>query len=107
MEGSSNPLPIQGLPHAAISDSHGQKRAKESSGDSPPGKKKETIPKAGSVIWVGTLSGRKKYYVTGKKNKKEGDFSFNLLNEERKKVVLNLKEASWEYSIRDDSGGGK
>ena len=82
-----------GVPPAGGSDPKSQKREHTSSaGDSPPVKKKDGRgPKTGVIIWVDTLAGKKKYYVVQKKVKKAEDLNFILLNEEKKRVTLNLR----------------
>ena len=98
-----------GVPPAGGSDPKSQKREHTSSaGDSPPVKKKDGRgPKTGVIIWVDTLAGKKKYYVVQKKVKKAEDLNFILLNEEKKRVTLNLRDTSWEYDAQDNDLGGK
>ena len=42
-----------------------------------------------------------------KKVKKAEDLNFILLNEEKKRVTLNLRDTSWEYDAQDNDSGGK
>ena len=77
--------------------SSGVKRGRGSTGDSPASKKKEKFPKIGCKIVLSTATGKQVYAVEGKKNKKESDWNFTLINEKKKKMNYNLKDIQWEY----------
>ena len=77
--------------------SSGVIRGRGSTGDSPASKKKEKFPKIGCKIVLSTATGKQVYAVEGKKNKKESDWNFTLINEKKKKMNYNLKDIQWEY----------
>ena len=88
--------------------SSGVKRGLGSPGDSPVSKKKEKFPKIGFKICFSTATvGRQVYLVQSKKNRKESDWNFILINEEKKKINFNLKDIHWEYATIEEIAGVK
>ena len=91
----------------AEASSSGVKRGLGSPGDSPVSKKKEKFPKIGFKICFSTATGRQVYLVQSKKNRKESDWNFILINEEKKKINFNLKDIHWEYATIEEIAGVK
>ena len=58
-------------------------------------------PDLGSKIWMDTISGRFTYVVDSKKNNKPGDFSYNLMNEDKEVTTFDLKLVLWDYLTED------
>ena len=81
------------------------KRARGSTGDSPTSKKKGKFPQIGFKICISSATGKQIYLVHSKKNKKESDWNFNLINEEKKKMNYNLKDIHWEYATPEQIDG--
>ena len=81
---------------------------KRGRGDESPGENNSKVPKSdflpelGSKIVFETVKGKCEYTVETKKNNKEDDFSYTLINSERKKMEFDLKTVQWEYSKDSD-----
>ena len=84
------------------------KRVRE--GDGPDGRtvrgrtESDMHPEIGSKIWMQTISGKCEYVVESKKNKKQGDFLYTLVNSESRRTSFDLKNVPWNYlEDNDDS----
>ena len=55
-------------------------------------------PVIGSKIWMETISGLCVYSVVSKKNIREMDFHYSLLNGNKKQTYFDLKAMSWGYT---------
>ena len=57
----------------------------------------------GSTIWIETLRGKENFTVLSKpSHSRSSEFVYILLNEQKKKSNLDLKEESWDY-VNGDS----
>ena len=54
----------------------------------------------------GHISRKKEIVCSAKETEKAEDLNFILLNEEKKRVTLNLRDTSWEYDAQDNDSGG-
>ena len=68
------------------------------------GRKKINVhPEIGSTIWIETLRGKENFTVLSKpSHSRSSEFVYILLNEQKKKSNLDLKEESWDY-VNGDS----
>ena len=62
----------------------------------------ERHPKIGAKIWMQTLSGKCEYTVESKRNMKQGDFLYTLVNSESRRASFDLKNVPWEYLQEND-----
>ena len=59
-------------------------------------------PEIGSKILMQTISGKCEYVVESKKNKKQGDFLYTLVNSESRRTSFDLKNVPWNYLEEKD-----
>ena len=101
------PLPVNTLVEDTKASNSGVKRVHVSPGDSPSNKKKGKFPQIGFKICLSTAAGKQVFIVHSKKNNKNSDWNFNLINAEKKKINYNLKDMHWVYASPEESTGGK